>query len=390
MWLRRTQRRPGIHALIAAGRRHACSGVPSGGSVLPVRRRLAIPGARRPGLAARLRVLTAAPACTQAGQDLAAGAAMHHGEEIVRPDREVPRALVAMRHEVERTDPRARLLDQIVGDVPHRHAVRRHAERVVVGNDADAADRAAAQQAAEARDHLVFGGTDGLGERQAALLRLSVAAAVQQAAGREPGTVPAGWLRWAGSVLPSRVVWRRLLAAEVRREVAAVAGAVDYSYRRPSRRADAVRPVLLPALERPVPSVAIVCDTSGSMHDHLLERALAEVETILARAGVRQGGARVLAVDTTVHAVRRVTAARQVVLAGGGGTDMGAGIAAAAALRPPPSVAIVLTDGYTPWPADGPKGMRVVVGLLTQSGTPPPARPPAWARVVVIEEGFDR
>jgi glutamate synthase domain-containing protein 2 len=41
---------------------------------------------------------------------------------------------------------------------------------------------------------------------------------------------------------------------------------------------------------------------------------------------------RVLAVDTNVQAVRRVTRASQVQLAGGGGTDMAAGIATAAAL----------------------------------------------------------
>ena len=85
------------------------------------------------------------------------------------------------------------------------------------------------------------------------------------------------------------------------------------------------------------------------------------------RAGLRQRQVRVLAVDTDVHAVRRVSKASQVALAGGGGTDMGAGIAAAAALRPRPSVTIVLTDGYTPWPERPPAGMRVVVGLLAST-----------------------
>jgi predicted metal-dependent peptidase len=88
----------------------------------------------------------------------------------------------------------------------------------------------------------------------------------------------------------------------------------------------------------------------------------------------------VLACDTAVGAVRRVTSARQVELTGEGGTDMGAGIEAAAALRPRPAVTVVLTDGCTPWPDGPPRGMRVVVGLLGED----PPEPPAWTRAVRI------
>ena len=40
------------------------------------------------------------------------------------------------------------------------------------------------------------------------------------------------------------------------------------------------------------------------------------------------------------------------------------GIAAALALRPRPSVVVVLTDGYTPWPDREPRGARVVIGMV--------------------------
>jgi predicted metal-dependent peptidase len=231
------------------------------------------------------------------------------------------------------------------------------------------------------------GDRDGpIGDRQAELLRLGTAAEIQRHDAREPGTIPGGWLRWAESVLPSRVDWRAVLAAELRSAVAKVAGQVDYSYRRPSRRAHLQPDLVLPTLHRPVPDVAIVCDTSGSMGDRLLARALAEVEGVLSRAGLRQTRVRVLSVDTDVHAARRVTRAGQVELAGGGGTDMGAGIAAAAALRPRPSIVIVLTDGYTPWPERPPRGLRVIVGLLVEGGSPPAWAAPDWARTVVIEE----
>jgi predicted metal-dependent peptidase len=244
------------------------------------------------------------------------------------------------------------------------------------GSGADAGDRPG--------DGPGDSGPGGLSRSQGDLLRLAVAADIQRQHATDPGSVPGGWLRWAETVLPSRVDWRRVLAAEIRAAISAAAGAVDYSYRRPSRRARTVPGVVLPTMQRPVPEVAIVCDTSGSMHGGLLTQALAEIDGILGRAGLRADGVRVLAVDTAVHTLRRVSRAGQVRLAGGGGTDMGAGIAAAAALRPRPSTVIVLTDGYTPWPDRPPPGIRVVVGLL-HGGAPAGVPGPAWARVVDIE-----
>jgi predicted metal-dependent peptidase len=221
-------------------------------------------------------------------------------------------------------------------------------------------------------------GTGGLPRWQAELLQRQVAQDVM-AHGKLPGTVPAGLLRWAEEVLTPKVNWRAVLAAELRRAVAEVSGAVDYSYRRPSRRSAVAGPVVLPALRRPVPEVAVVCDTSGSMSDDLLAMVLAEVEGLLRALGLARQ-VRVLACDTAVAPVQRVSSARQVELIGGGGTDMGAGIGAAAALRPRPAVTVVLTDGYTPWPAVAPKGMRVVVGLLGEAA---PDAPP-WARAVRV------
>jgi predicted metal-dependent peptidase len=196
---------------------------------------------------------------------------------------------------------------------------------------------------------------------------------------KSAGTVPAGLLRWAREVLAPTVDWRRLLAAELRRAIADVAGAVDYSYRRPSRRAAAVAGVVLPSLRRPVPELAVVCDTSGSMSEDLLSMALAEVEGLLRALGLARQ-LRVLACDAAAGPARRVSSARQVQLTGGGGTDMGAGIAAAYALRPRPALTVVLTDGHTPWPAVPPKGMRVVAGLLGDDA--PEA--PTWARSVRV------
>ena len=224
-------------------------------------------------------------------------------------------------------------------------------------------------------------GQPGLSPWQARLLCRQVAQDCVRHA-REPGTVPAGLLRWAEQLLQPVVDWRRVLAAELRRAVADTAGAVDYSYRRPSRRASVAGQVVLPALRRPVPEVAVVCDTSGSMTEELLATALAEVEGLLRSLGLARQ-LRVLACDTAVAPARRITSARQVELVGGGGTDMGTGIAAAAALRPRPAVTVVLTDGYTPWPAQPPRGIRVVVALLGD-GAPDG---PDWARAVRVPSG---
>ena len=218
----------------------------------------------------------------------------------------------------------------------------------------------------------------GLPGWQGELLRRQVALEVI-AHGKQAGTVPAGLLRWATEMMSPKVDWRRLLAAELRRAVSEVAGAVDYSYRKPSRRSAVAGDVVLPALRRPVPEVAVVCDTSGSMTADLLAMVLAEVEGLLRTLGLSRR-LRVLACDTAVGPAQRVSSARQVSLVGGGGTDMGTGIAAAAALRPRPAVCVVLTDGYTPWPSGAPKGMRVVVGLLGEGAV----HAPSWARSVRV------
>jgi predicted metal-dependent peptidase len=216
-------------------------------------------------------------------------------------------------------------------------------------------------------------------EWQADLVRRQVAQEIVSH-GKTAGKVPAGLLRWAQDVMEPKVNWRSVLKAELRRAVAEVSGAVDYSYRRPSRRASVSGNVVLPALRRPVPQIAIVCDTSASMTDDLLAGALAEVDGLLRALGLARQ-VRVLACDTAVETAQRVSSARQVQLTGGGGTDMVAGIAAAIALRPRPAVTVVLTDGYTPWPALAPKGTRVLVGLL---GLEAPDAPP-WARSVRVE-----
>ncbi len=221
------------------------------------------------------------------------------------------------------------------------------------------------------------GGKDkasGIGEAEGDLLRQQVAREIQAAAAR--GNVPAGWKRWAEALLePPVVPWERELSALVKNAVTMAAGMYDYSYAQISRRSEFYGPVLMPAMLRPNPEAAVVIDTSGSMGSDMLARALIEIKGILRAVGQRK--VPVLCCDASVHGgVQRVSNAFNVELAGGGGTDMGVGIEAAQKLRC--SVLIVLTDGFTPWPEEPPRGCQLVIGVLNpdspweQSYPPPP------------------
>jgi predicted metal-dependent peptidase len=228
------------------------------------------------------------------------------------------------------------------------------------------------------------GDVDGVDLSEAQLIRRQVAADVVAARAREQRSVPSGLARWASELLASTVDWRRELASLIRTSSAQVAGCVDYSFTRRSRRAATMPGVILPGLSRPVPDIAIVVDTSGSMKDKDLARCLAELDGIIAALGLRSRRAQVLAVDEVVQSQGRVSRANDVVLRGGGGTDMGAGIAGAVALRPRPQLVVVLTDGGTPWPAAPPARVRVVAGLLGDWSAAAVELLPSWITAVSI------
>ena len=203
---------------------------------------------------------------------------------------------------------------------------------------------------------------------------------VAEAIVRNRGIVPGHALLLAERELaPGRVDWRAELRSVIARTIATVAGAIDYSYARPSRRQSALGNVIMPSLREPVVRVAIIADTSGSMGSDY-GKVLREIETIIKGFG-RNDAVPVFSVDAAVHTRQRVRNVAEVQLIGGGGTDMRLGIREAYTLRPRPDVAVVLTDGYTPWPDIPPPGMRVVAGIIrgTCQGVP------GWMRTVLID-----
>ncbi len=210
------------------------------------------------------------------------------------------------------------------------------------------------------------GEADGLRPFEQDLLRRKVAHEVMERAGSRPGLKPGGWDRWAIAVLEPQLDWRDLLRSALRSGMAAMSGADDYTYRRLSRRR--VAGVVLPSTNSPVPAIAVVVDTSGSMRSAQLAEAWTEVRECLRLMGTNRSLVTVLANDIDVSVI--ADTGPEVQMSGGGGTDLRKGIAAAVRLRPRPGLVVVLTDGGTPWPADPPPCRVVVVLLGTDATTP--------------------
>jgi predicted metal-dependent peptidase len=215
----------------------------------------------------------------------------------------------------------------------------------------------------------------GVSEAEGEIIRAQVAQAVKEHAdGRGRGTVPAGILRWAEDYgAPPPVPWRELVAAQVRYQIEAKRGPSP-SYARPSRRLwDSMS---LPVHRLPTATVCIVGDTSGSMGERDIGKIIASVLDAVEVLG------KVTAIGCDAEAyepveVRHVDDLREA-LRGGGGTDMCVGLAKAAESRP--DAIVCVTDGITPWPAEAPEGIPVVV-VLTRAESDYCA-PPAWAQVI--------
>jgi predicted metal-dependent peptidase len=223
-------------------------------------------------------------------------------------------------------------------------------------------------------------GGSGLSEGEQKLIRDQVAREVIRAS-QTRGTIPAGLLRWAHErIAPPQVNWERELAALVRNAVTMASGCVDYSYTRPNRRGN-FNGIIMPALRRPNPEAVVVLDTSGSMSDHHIGTALAEIGGVLRAVGQRN--VPVICCDSAVAQAQRVGKAESVKIIGGGGTNMCVGIEAAQKLHA--GVIIVLTDGETPWPDQSPAGEEMVIGLVGSEEQINAARQhcPTWCRRVL-------
>lgn len=164
------------------------------------------------------------------------------------------------------------------------------------------------------------------------------------------GTVAGDWQRWAEEIIGSKVRWETELRVSLRQLIANRAGLVDYTLSKLSRRQSSFPQVIIPALRRPSPKIAIIADTSGSMDNKALGRAQAEVKSILKSTGAINDTL-FLSVDAEVHSAQKIVKPSQIKFYGGGGTDMRRGFDYLVEKKIKPNVVVVFTDSYTPWPS---------------------------------------
>lgn len=228
-------------------------------------------------------------------------------------------------------------------------------------------------------------GMDGRSEAEIKRMQREVAEAIHEEAAKGRGTVPGGWVRWAGEHMkPPKVRWQDELARECRSAIAYRPGAIDYRYDRPTRRQGALgygvgHPVL-PCMRSPIPKVAFVIDTSGSMGTEEMTSALREGQGVLAAVGAQ---ITFISIDADVHAVKQVRRWREIAnnLKGGGGTDFRPAFEQLMKGNPRPDVVIFVTDGCGPAPEVQPpfKVIWLLVGQYKQ-------RPCTWGRFIEINE----
>lgn len=221
---------------------------------------------------------------------------------------------------------------------------------------------------------------------------IATAASIRDFASKGRGTVPAGLVSRAEVVMaPPVVPWRQVLSSAIKRAVARKVGDFDADPTRRSRRrhdarlADGRR-VFYPGVYTPQPTLVVVRDTSGSMGRDELTAVTREVDGIARLAGVRGRELRVLDVDAAVHETIDYTGpAVMAKVTGGGGTDMRVGITAAMELKPTPTAVIVITDGYTPWPAERTR-VPLVICVVGDGAESPAKDAPEWAITVVAHD----
>lgn len=219
----------------------------------------------------------------------------------------------------------------------------------------------------------------GVNKAEGDLLRNKVAKDVRNHE-KNRGNVPGSLKRWADDFMKPTVNWKKLLSAAIRQAISYSRGMTDYSYRRPSRRRSVHGRVILPGMVHPNVRVSVVIDTSGSMSEKALGKAVTEVGGIL-KSHVGSEGVSVFSVDAAVSSAKKVFTKKQIELSGFGGTDMRVGVEAVDNQKPRPDFCVVITDGWTPWPDSAPKTKLIIA--LTEPDMK--HKCPAYAKTIVIE-----
>ena len=178
----------------------------------------------------------------------------------------------------------------------------------------------------------------------------------QIAASKMHGNKAGNMARELAELLDPKVDWRELLRDFVS---AICAGRDQSSWRRPNRRFLSTDTYMPSLVSERVGHLVIGIDTSGSIGGPELSRFLSEVKDIAER--VHPDKVDLLYWDAAVAGHEEYDSFTLPTLIdstkpkGGGGTDVNALFTYIEKKLPnPPEVCIVLTDGYTPWPASPP------------------------------------
>jgi predicted metal-dependent peptidase len=201
----------------------------------------------------------------------------------------------------------------------------------------------------------------------------------------DAGDVPFGWRRWARTVLSPKVDYMATIRHAVRKALReSTLGRYDRTYRRPNRRQVAYGEFLMPSFHQPRPRPGFLIDTSGSMQETQLARAVAELGGLTRQLGYSTEVV-VACCDAAVHDVKKVFNAAQLQLFGGGGTDIGAGLRWFTDRKSDPiDLLVIVTDCLTPWPEEKPP--FPVITIRVGDGAPPPWGDLDANRVITIEE----
>lgn len=226
-------------------------------------------------------------------------------------------------------------------------------------------------------------GTHGVDATRAEMVRREVANRIMDTSGI--GDVPLGWRRWAHDIVTPKVDYLAIIRKTVRTALRdSTLGRYDRTYRRPHRRQACFGEFIMPSFYQPRPRPGFLIDTSNSMQQPQLARALSELAGLTRQLGY--GSEVVVACcDVAVHHVKSLFNAAQLQMYGGGGTDIGAGIQYFVDRRSGPiDLLVIVTDCETPWPDAAPP--FPVITIRVGAGAAPLWGDHGSNRVITIED----
>ena len=216
------------------------------------------------------------------------------------------------------------------------------------------------------------------------MVRRDVAKRIMDISGLS-GEVSLGWRRWAHGVMTPKVDYMAIIRRTVRialRE--STLGRYDRTYRKPHRRQACYGEFIMPSFYQPRPRPGFLIDTSSSMENTQLSRAMTELGALTRQLGYASEVI-VACCDAAVHGVRTIFNPSQLQLLGGGGTDIAKGLQWFVDRKSGPiDLLIIVTDCQTEWPADAPP--FPVVTIRVGDGLPPPWGNRGLNTVITIED----